>query len=137
MSRRLTLLIGALVLAGTGVGVWGLVDRDAPASGMPTRTIAAGPVTVSITPLVIDATTARFQIALDTHSGSLDIDLAIASELLVDGQLAPPGVWDGAAPGGHHREGTLTFSASAVSGATVRLRIGGLPTDVSASWQMP
>jgi hypothetical protein len=104
---------------------------------MATRTIAAGPVTVSITPLVIDATTARFQIARDTHTGSLDIDLAIASELLVDGQLMPPGVWDDAGPGGHHREGTLTFSAGAVPGATVELRISGLPIGVSASWQVP
>lgn len=53
-----------------------------------------------------------FTIVMDTHAVDLDgFDLARLAALRVDGgdELAPVG-WD-APPGGHHREGTLTFPA--------------------------
>lgn len=70
-------------------------------------------VTVQITPIELPATGQwKFNIALDTHSGSLDEDLTTITVLLDDnGNKYQPINWDGASPGGHHREGVLIFNA--------------------------
>lgn len=52
----------------------------------------------------------RFEITIDTHAGSLDFDLAEISTLEDDlGNQYSPTAWEGSAPGGHHRSGTLVF----------------------------
>ena len=52
----------------------------------------------------------KFEIKIDTHSGSLDFDLAKISFLEDDkGNQYKPLDWQGPAPGGHHLEGTLIF----------------------------
>jgi hypothetical protein len=66
----------------------------------------------------------------------LDLDPA-AAQLRLDGDLADPGSWSGDAPGGHHRSGTLSFATPVASGATVELRIAGLPEDAVATWIAP
>jgi len=125
-------ILAALALA--GVVLWSSAGDDESGSGFATRTVQAGEVKVAMTPQSLDPDGARIRVAFDTHTGSLDLDPATASQLHVNGTPAAPGTWDGPAAGGHHRAGTLTFGTPIAAGATVELRITGLSTDVAATW---
>lgn len=133
----LAAVVGVLILAG---GAWFLRSRSvaaAPVGGLGTRTVEAGAVTVEMTALSLDLSGARFKVVLDTHSGALDLDIAGASQLLVDGAVAKRGWWSGSVPGGHHREGELSYSIAVPPGADVQLRISGLAADVVGTWTAP
>lgn len=67
-------------------------------------------VKVTLKNLASDAGGWEFAIVLDSHSQDLSDDLAKTS-LLLDGAggRSLPTAWDGAPPGGHHREGVLRF----------------------------
>lgn len=83
-------------------------------------------VTVVVTPQNLSPTakTWDFKVVLDTHSADLNDDL-VKSSLLLDsagGQYAPL-AWDGAPPGGHHREGVLRFRPLATRPQAIELRI--------------
>ena len=98
-------------------------------------------VTVAVTPQNMsgDAKTWDFKIVLDTHSQDLSDDLT-KSAVLLDGtgaQLAPVG-WDGAAPGGHHREGILRFKPVTPQPMAIELRIirSGEANPRSFRWQL-
>ena len=98
-------------------------------------------VTVAVTPqnLAGGAKTWAFKIVLDTHSADLNDDLTKSAVLLdgIGGQYAPLG-WDGAAPGGHHREGVLRFKPVAPRPAAIELRITrpGEPAPRSFRWEL-
>lgn len=98
-------------------------------------------VTVAITPqdLSGNAKTWDFKIVLDTHSGDLSDDL-LKTAVLLDGTGArhAPIAWDGAAPGGHHREGVLRFKAVSPQPQAIELRIArpGEPGPRSFRWQL-
>ena len=85
-----------------------------PQNSLTIQTNSEGSVTVKITPENIseDIKTWQFQVILDTHIGSLDEDLTKSAELTDEkrNKLLPLS-WDGDPPGGHHREGVLTFPA--------------------------
>jgi len=70
-------------------------------------------VTVTVTPLdlSIDSKEWKFDVVMNTHSVELDQDIVEAT-ILVDnpGEEYKPLRWEGAGPGGHHREGTLVFA---------------------------
>ncbi len=67
-------------------------------------------VTFSVIPEPLSASEpVRFGISIDTHSVELDFDVIKISKLVVDGREMQPVSWDGSAPSGHHRSGTLTF----------------------------
>jgi hypothetical protein len=69
-------------------------------------------VTVTVTPSVEGGSTWSFKVILDTHSQDLSDDLVKTAALIgSDGKRHEPLAWEGAAPGGHHREGALRFSA--------------------------
>ncbi len=52
----------------------------------------------------------KIKIALNTHHGSLDYDLAKIATLICDrGNEHKPLGWEGSPPGGHHRRGELIF----------------------------
>jgi hypothetical protein len=98
-------------------------------------------VTVAVTPqeLSSNARTWDFKIVLDTHSGDLNDDL-LKTAVLLDGtgtQHAPV-AWDGAAPGGHHREGVLKFKPVSPTPDTIELRIQrpGESAPRSFRWQL-
>ena len=74
-----------------------------------------------------------FRVTLDTHSVPLDLDMAASARLRINDTTADGASWDGTAPGGHHREGTLRFTTPVPTGATMELRITGLPVDAPAS----
>ena len=86
----------------------------------------AGGVTVAATPqdLSPSAPAWDFKVVLDTHSQDLSDDL-VKSSVLVDDQGGrhAPTSWEGAAPGGHHREGTLRFKPISPRPQSVELQI--------------
>ena len=98
----------------------------APAADLGTQKSSDHGVAVAVTPqnLTRDATSWDFKIVLDTHSANLNDDLA-KSAILIDGSggLHAPLAWDGAAPGGHHREGVLRFQPITPAPPAVELQI--------------
>lgn len=91
------------------------------------------PVTVKVTPVELskDAGNWKFNIAFDTHSVELDQDLMQIATLMDDkGNVYKPTTWEGAGPGGHHREGILVFNIVNPIPQSVELKIkdaGGIP----------
>lgn len=77
------------------------------------RTDSQGAVTVKITPLNLDkpGDTLKFDVSMNTHSVDLSMDLSTLAILVTDtGLTLQASKWD-APGGGHHAEGTLSFSA--------------------------
>lgn len=98
-------------------------------------------VTVFATPqnLSSDVKTWDFKIVLDTHSADLSDDLTKTAVLLdATGTKHVPIGWEGAGPGGHHREGVLRFKPISPQPQTIELRImrdgEGVPR--SFRWQL-
>jgi len=72
-------------------------------------------VAVDVTPLNLPGggSTLDFEVAFNTHSVDLSFDPAAISVLRDDqGREYPAIVWEGPAPGGHHRSGVLRFKVS-------------------------
>ncbi len=79
-----------------------------------TRSDQQGAVTVTATPLNLDnpSDQLEFDIALETHSVDLSMDLATLATLTTDtGVTVPATLWD-APRGGHHVDGKLIFPAT-------------------------
>jgi hypothetical protein len=93
------------------------------------QTDQVGGVTVKVTPrnLGRDSAVWEFAVVLDSHTQDLSQDIA-RSAVLIDPQGARhrPLGWDGAAPGGHHREGMLRFKPLAPEAQVVTLEISGI-----------
>jgi hypothetical protein len=73
-----------------------------------------GAVVFQVTPLNLGtpADTLQFDVAMNTHSVDLSMDLAVLSTLSTDtGATVPASKWD-AVPGGHHVSGTLIFPSA-------------------------
>ena len=80
-----------------------------------TRSDQQGAVTVNVTPLNLDnpSDQLEFDIALETHSVDLSMDLATLATLTTDTGLTVQATkWD-APRGGHHVEGKLIFPTTA------------------------
>ena len=107
-------MTGAMnVLRGMLAAVAALVVTGAAgAAELETRTSSAAGVTVKVTPKDVapDAAAWVFAVVLDTHSRDLSDDL-VKNAVLLDARGArhAPIAWEGAPPGGHHREGVLRF----------------------------
>jgi hypothetical protein len=88
-------------------------ESDANSSSELTRFDEQGAVTVEVTPLNLDipADNLEFDVAMNTHSVDLSMDLATLAVLSTDTGVTIQAVkWD-ATPGGHHVEGKLIFAA--------------------------
>lgn len=105
-------------------------------SALPTRAVTVGAVNIVIEPIRIDGTAAVFHVVMETHSEDLSADLASTSVLEVDGAEWPDATWTGDPPGGHHREGELTFEAGGPAAGSAVLSIGGFSAPVEASWAL-
>jgi hypothetical protein len=84
------------------------------ANGDMTRTDEQGMVVMEVTPLNLGtpADTLEFDVAMNTHSVDLSMDLATLSTLTTDtGVTVPATLWD-ATPGGHHVSGKLIFPSA-------------------------
>lgn len=95
-------------------------------------------VTVMVIPpnLSADAATWDFKMVLDTHSGDLSDDL-LQSAAIVDsaGRRYTPVAWDGAPPGGHHREGLLRFKPISPRPQSIELQITRAGEDIPRSFR--
>jgi len=84
-----------------------------------------GQVTVKVTPQTMNGEQWKFDVVLDTHSVELDQDIMQIATLVDDkNNTYKPTSWDGAEPGGHHREGTLIFNPVQPPPKYVELKIG-------------
>lgn len=136
--RTIVLLsVGVALLAASALALLRPGGGAAEATGLSTQSATVGAVDVTMTALVLDTSGAQFRLALNTHSGSLDIDVARAAQLWVAGRPIEAGTWEGAGPGGHHREGTLRFATPVPAGARVELRLTGLPGEALGTWTAP
>jgi len=98
----------------------------AGAAELATQKSADRGVTVEVTPsnLSAGAGTWDFKVVLDTHAGELNDDLVKTAALLDDkGRRHVPVQWEGAGPGGHHREGMLKFKPVSPAPAAIELQI--------------
>lgn len=74
------------------------------------KTVGAVDISVSVVQLVANQQP-QFEIKFDTHSQELVSEIAKVSKLTDDkGNIYSTSSWNGSAPGGHHRDGTLTFT---------------------------
>ena len=81
---------------------------------------------MKVTPKVLapDAPTWEFAVVLDTHSQDLADDLTKSAAIVAPGGARySPVAWDGAPPGGHHREGVLRFQPVTPAPPAVELQI--------------
>lgn len=101
---------------------------------------SGGDVAVKVTPLVLKVgEKPQFRLELNTHSVELDFDVAKTASLIVNGdKIDSSSVWEGDAPGGHHRQGMLTFSDLLPKTTSVGLSlndISGIPKR-EFTWQI-
>ncbi len=90
-----------------------------------TQSNSEGGVTIEVTPKSIDEGT--FVIVLNTHSVELNDDLTRAAVLKDEnGKEYRPMSWQGAPPGGHHREGILKFGPLLPKPQKIKLIINGI-----------
>lgn len=89
---------------------------------------SGGEVDVKVTPLVLKVgEKPQFRLEFNTHSVELDFDVAKVTSLVTDrGPLSGEASWDGSPPGGHHREGTLTFVDNLAETKSVTLILRGV-----------
>lgn len=101
-----------------------------------TKTDEQANVTVVVTPLdlSLQSTQWRFDVGMNTHSVELDQDMVKIATLIDDqGNEYGPLNWEGAGPGGHHREGVLTFNMITPTPKSIKLKISGIG-DVTRSF---
>ena len=89
----------------------GFVSLASNADAFSTKKSRKNGVTVEVKPMTFaPGQPAKFEVAMNTHSGDLGSDMAAVSTLRDDlGQEYKPTKWDGDGPGGHHRSGVLEF----------------------------
>ncbi len=100
-----------------------------------------GGVTVKVTPKSIGSPDRawEFNISFKTHSGALSDDLVQSAALTTDdGRTLKPARWAGTPPGGHQREGVLSFEVLAPQPSAVELRIArpGESAPRTFRWQL-
>ena len=98
-------------------------------------------VTVEATPQnpSDDGKSWNFKIVFDTHSQELSDDVLKSAILLdSDGDRYAPIAWEGAGPGGHHREGVLRFQPLTSLPKVIELQIKrtGESAPRSFRWQI-
>lgn len=104
---------------------------------LPDQATSVDGVEVAVSGVTVDTTGVRVTVTMDTHTGSLDGDLA-ASTLTVAGTPTGPATWQGDPPGSHHRSGQLTFPGASVGpGDDVAVTVAGLPGPVVFTWTVP
>jgi len=88
--------------------------RPSPVTVLAPQENSGGEVDIKVTPLVLKAgEKPQFEIEFNTHSIELDFNISQIASLTNDnGNAYTSSTWEGSPPGGHHREGTLTFSES-------------------------
>ena len=107
-------VVELMAACSAGSGQTESAQPQAAVSTFATQSNSEKAVTVDVTPLNLanGGATLEFEVAFNTHSVALDFDPAAISVLRDStGREYPALAWEGAAPGGHHRQGTLRFKA--------------------------
>ena len=107
MRRVAALLLASAVVLAACAG-----DETPENATAEPATATAGEIEVTATPTSADGATV-ISVVFDTHSVNLDFDPVEIATLEVDGRPVRASSWDGPGPGGHHREGDLTFDVDA------------------------
>jgi len=131
------------IVTGGAIGLSAALAASSEAANpnLPAQTSSARGVTIKVTPknLASNAGSWEFAVVLDTHSADLNDDLVKSSFLLdgAGGRFAPA-AWDGAPPGGHHREGLLRFKPISPKPKSIELQITRAGEDAPRSfrWQL-
>jgi len=100
--------------------------QPAAAAELGARSSSAAGVSVKVKPKDVSPQAAvwTFAVVLDTHSQDLRDDLAKTAALVdARGGRHAPLAWEGAAPGGHHREGVLRFTSLGAQADALELQI--------------
>jgi len=82
----------------------------------------------------------KFYIRINTHQGLLDFDLTEISFLEDDkGNIYNPLSWEGSPPGGHHRDGTLSFPRLSKKTKFIKLTIKNVYNvpEMVFKWELP
>lgn len=91
---------------------------------LPTLTDDQGALTFSVRPVDFSFDNeVTFEIKMDTHSGSLDLDLTRISYLDDGERIYSPISWEGSPTDGHHREGFLKFPRLPANSSYMKLTI--------------
>ena len=138
-----TAAVSYSIVIGGAIGLSAALAASSAAANpnLPAQTSSAREVTIKVTPknLASNAGSWEFAIVFDTHSQDLSDDL-VKSSLLLDGAGGQhsPIAWDGAPPGGHHREGVLRFKPISPRPQSIELRITRAGEDAPRSfrWQL-
>lgn len=94
------------------------------ASPLPARTSTEAAVTLKVVPRSVSGGIWEFELTFDTHSRTLDDDLAKVAVLVAEGgTVYSPVMWVGDSPGGHHRNGILQFKPITPVPTSIELRI--------------
>lgn len=143
--KKLTIIFIAILLVILAVKLkdsFSTTNTTNPVSnGLEIRESNDGPVSVAVTPQSVEegASSWNFDITLNTHSEELSEDLIAVSQLIDDqGKSYKPTAWEGAPPGGHHREGILKFNLISPRPKSIELKIknvGGIP-ERSFKWNL-
>ncbi len=108
-----------------------------PSGNFEAKINSEGSVTVEVVPKNIDEGT--FIVILNTHSVELSDDLTKSAVLKDEnGKEYRPIGWEGAPPGGHHREGILKFGLISPQSKSIVLKIfkvGGIE-ERNFTWQL-
>jgi hypothetical protein len=152
MSTKNAILIGLAVLAGMFFLYALSVPRGTPteygnasqteqsASAFEQQTNSEGTAEVVVQPLDLGSSTWTFNFGINTHMGSLDMDILKIVTLTDDrGDTIVPIAWNGPGTGGHHRNGTLTFPAPSSTPKSITVTVtgvGGVATR-TFSWNLP
>ena len=135
-------VVGLTAACSAGSGQTGSAQPQAAVSTFAAQSNNEKAVTVEVTPLDLAnrGATLDFEVAFNTHSVALDFDPAAISVLRDStGREYPALAWEGDTPGGHHRQGTLRFTApNPVTGfVDVVVRdVAGVPERVFR-WSLP
>lgn len=126
MSER-CLFAGVMACAGLVLAIAPqTVNAQACTEAAATQSISDQGVTVAATPKSTGSAGNRWEfiVVLDTHSGDLSDDLTQSTTLTTgQGRTFSPVSWLGAPPGGHHREGVLSFDVPGPRPSVIELRI--------------
>ncbi len=78
---------------------------------LPSQSVSGGGVVVTVKPITLaPGEPAAFDVAMNSHSVEIVEDMVAATVLRDDaGNQFPATAWEGAGPGGHHREGVIRF----------------------------
>lgn len=142
--KSIVFVILLLLLAGFAIGYRSTTSNEPKRNRVQnaayiSKTNSEGTVTVKVAPENVsrNGKTWSFRVVLDAHEGSLDENVALLTALTnEEGIRQNPLSWQGDPPGGHHREGIVTFPSftdTPVSVTLIVANIGGI-TERRFSW---